>query len=61
MDSITVCRWNSLTDKEKLDALRESFELEFDESEWNKYSDSEKLKMLLGNASIEWVEREYMK
>ena len=56
-----MCRWNSLTDKEKLDALRESFELEFDESEWNKYSDSEKLKMLLGNASIEWVEREYMK
>ena len=54
MDSITVCRWDSLTDKEKLHAIRESFSFDLDESEWNKYSDSENLKMILSNTFVEW-------
>lgn len=54
MDSITICKWNSLTDKEKLNAIRESFSFNLDESEWNKYSDSENLKSLLDNAYVEW-------
>ena len=54
MDSIAVCRWDSLTDKEKLNAIREAFSFNLDESEWNEYSDSENLKMLLDNAFVEW-------
>lgn len=54
MDSIIVCRWDSLTDKEKINAIRESFSFDLDESEWKKYSDSENLKMLLDNSFVEW-------
>ena len=54
MDSVIVCRWDILTDKEKVNAIRVAFSFNLDESEWNKYSDSENLKMLLDNAFVEW-------
>ena len=52
--SVTIARWNDLSDKEKVDAIREAFYFNIDEKEWRKYSDSEKLKMLLGNTFVEW-------
>ena len=54
MDSVTIARWDDLSDKEKVDAIREAFYFNIDEKEWRKYSDSEKLKMLLGNTFVEW-------
>lgn len=54
MDSVTIARWDDLSDKEKIDAIREAFYFNIDEKEWRKYSDSEKLKMLLGNTFVEW-------
>ena len=54
MDSVTIARWDDLSDKEKVDAIREAFNFDIDEKEWSKYSDSENLKMLLGNTFVEW-------
>ena len=54
MDSVTIARWDDLSDKEKVNAIREAFYFNIDEKEWSKYSDSENLKRLLENTLIEW-------
>lgn len=54
MDSVTIARWDDLSDKEKVDAIREAFYFNIDENEWSKYSNSENLKKLLGNTFVEW-------
>jgi hypothetical protein len=43
-----------LSDKEKVDAMREAFYFNIGENEWSKYSNSENLKKLLGNTFVEW-------
>lgn len=55
MDSITVVNWDSLTTKEKVDAISEAFIFELDDSVWDEYTEEEKLKILLDNSDVEWL------
>ncbi len=59
VDSVAVCNWNTLTDKEKLDALMNAFIIEIPDSEWNKNTDKENLMLLLFNTFIEWEYKDY--
>ena len=53
MDSITVVRWDSLSSKERVEAIRKSFLFDSD-VDWDSYTYEEQEEMLLGNTFIEW-------
>lgn len=53
MDSITVAKWNSLSSKERVKAIRKCFLFDSD-VDWDSYTDEEQEKMLLDNSYVEW-------
>lgn len=53
MDSITVAKWNSLSSKERVKAIRKCFLFDSD-VDWDSYTDEEQEKMLLDNTYVEW-------
>jgi hypothetical protein len=53
MDSITVAKWNSLSSKERVKAIRKCFLFDSD-VDWDSYTDEENEKMLLDNSYVEW-------
>lgn len=53
MDSITVAKWNSISSKERVKAIRKCFLFDSD-VDWDSYTDEEQEKMLLDNSYVEW-------
>ena len=53
MDSMTISKWNTLSSKERVEAIRRSFLFDPD-VDWDSYTDEEQEKMLLDNAFVEW-------
>ncbi len=55
MDSTTISKWKSLSSKERVEVIRQSFLFDSD-VDWNLYSYEEQEKMLLDNSFVEWEE-----
>ena len=53
MDSATIAKWNSMSSKERVEAIMHSFLFDPD-VDWDSYTDEEQEKMLLDNAFVEW-------
>ena len=53
MDSMTISKWNTMSSKERVEAIRHSFLLDPD-VDWDSYTDEEQERMLLENAFVEW-------
>ncbi len=55
MDTTTISKWKSMSSKERVEVIRQSFLFDSD-VDWNSYSYEEQEKMLLGNTFVEWKE-----
>ena len=53
MDSLTISKWNTMSSKERVEAIRRSFLFDPDVN-WDSYTDEEQERMLLDNAFVEW-------
>ena len=54
IDSVSVCMWDSLSPREKVNVIRGVFVFNVPDSFWKKHTDEENLRSLLSNTFIEW-------